>query len=246
MKTLGFFGLYRAGLRRGALGGWLALAATVHQWPLLDSQAQQLRAFGTEPLAQKVPALAELNPPARVELFEAFGKTPVLRISYPWKAYRNASLELRFFSLSQVDDERIQPLFFRSRYWKGKLLHTAYDCLLQAADVPVQKSLSAEGLDWLLVADLSLLGRPALWILREIPADPRLRSQSATAVIYPLLDHWAEDDYHLCLELPGRFYPQPAQLRVWFLRDNRVLWTQKVCWPGLKAAGSSSVAPPSQ
>ena len=176
----------------------------------------------------------ELKSTPRLELFYAFAKTPVLRISYPWKAYSRASVEVRFFSPTQADDERIRPLFFRSRFWNGKLLQRGYDCLLRAADVPVRESFSSDAEEWHLVADRFVLGRPGLYVVRELPTDPRLRTESTTAVIYPLLEHWAIDETQLCLELPDRFYPQPGQLRVWFLRDHQIVWTQKLAWPGMK------------
>ncbi len=183
----------------------------------------------TQPLA-----IAGLAPRHRVELFQAFGKRPVLLVSYPWKEYARASIEVRFFSQTEVDDERIQPLFFRAQYWKGKMIHEAYECLLQAGDTPIYKMFTFEGQDWRLVADRTTLGRPAVCVVREIPAEARLRTQSALAVVYPLLDGWVQEDGHLCLDLPGQYYPQPGQLRVWFLRGNRVLWTEKLAWPGIK------------
>jgi|GEM_PF-1980189 len=188
----------------------------------------------------------------QVELCNVFGKTPVLRIAYPWKAYSRASVELRFFGSSEEDDERIRPLFFRTRYWNGKLLQTGYECLVAASDVPIYRHISSHGWDWHLLADRSPIGRPGLCIVREIPADPRVRTGPALAVVYPLLEHWAEDETHLWLELPGRYYPHPGQLRIWFLRDNRVVWTRKFAWPGVKEPSAASPrpqnpsAPPSQ
>ncbi|MCS7304530.1 MAG: hypothetical protein NZ602_05410 [Thermoguttaceae bacterium] len=218
------------GFGMGAIGGalsWEVLAAGAARSP----SAQPKSALASE---QEALGLAKLEPIPNLDLFEAFGKTPVLRIRYPWKAYTRASVEIRFFSHTEVDDERIQPQFVRARYWKGELLQKAYQCLLEASDVPVHKKISTDGLQWHLVADRSLLGRPALRIIREIPADPRLRTQSAVAVVYPLLEQWAEDDSQLYLELPGQYYSQPGQMRIWFLRDQHVVWAQKLRWPGLK------------
>ena len=230
MKRFWPWSVWMMGLGLGILGQWDAFGAA----PAGSFRLPSTPSPGQPDGEGKPAAFTELGPTARLELFYAFAKTPVLRISYPWKEYSRASVEVRFFSLTEVDDERIQPLFFRTRYWNGKLLQRGYECLLRASDVPVEESFSSDGLQWHLVADRFVLGRPGLYVVREIPADPRLRTKSAIAVIYPLLEHWAADETHLCLELPGRYYPQPGQLRVWFLRDNRIVWTQKLGWPGMK------------
>ena len=232
MKTFWSWSVWAMGLGIGLLGqcmGFGAAPAGPFHLPSTPPPAQ--------PDGQGNPgAFFEGQPTPRLELFYAFAKTPVLRINYPWKAYSRASVEVRFFSPTQADDERIRPLFFRSRYWNGQLLHRGYDCLLRASDVPVQESFSSNAEKWHLVADRFVLGRPGLYVVREIPADPRLRTESTTVVIYPLLEHWAADHTQLCLELPGRYYPQSGQLRIWFLRDNRIVWTQKLAWPGMKGA----------
>ena len=215
--------------------GWIGFTQAFGAAPGQTTLLQPLGGYReASPDTARVLPIPDLEPRHRVELFEAFGKRPVLLVSYPWKEYARASMEVRFFSQTDVDDERIQPLFFRSQYFKGKMLQEVYECLLRAGDVPVSKICTYEGHDWRLLADRTILGRPAVGVVREIAADRRLGTESATAVVYPLLEQWAEDECHLCLELPVRYYPQPGQLRVWFLRENRVLWTEKLTWPGTK------------
>lgn len=229
----------------GILGIWLGGIEAFAAAPQENALAQTLQVQGLRAdTARWLESPPAGEPRHRVELFRAFGKTPVLLISYPWKEYARPSIEVRFLSQNTVDNARIQPLFFRSRYMKAKMVEEVYECLIQAAEVPVHKTLTEEGLDWHLLADRTILGRVGMCVVQEIPGDTQLRTEAEVAVAYPLLEGWAQDAQHVCLELPASYYPQPGQIRVWFLRENRVLWTEKLTWPGVK--GASSPAPSAQ
>lgn len=233
-------------LRIGAPGeefpcAWGAIPASLDFFPgskpLTDKPAPE---SGT---SRKTFLSSQTAPRYRVELFSAFGEKPVLLITYPWKQYNQASIELRLFSRSEPDNEHIQPLFFRSRYWKGPLLQTGYDCLLQGAQMPISKSFSTDKLEGYLIADRSILGRAALTVVCPFASAPPVGSESGVAVVYPLLEQWAQDDCHLCLELPGSYYHQAGQIRVWFLRDHRIVWTHKLGWPGLRESNARKSPP---
>jgi hypothetical protein len=128
------------------------------------------------------------------------------------------------------------------------------------------------GIEFKAVGQRSLLGRPAVCVtcetksleskrsekIRDLEAkipglgkkaedsekktDPSRRIRWA---IFPFAEAWAADDNTLFLSLPEVTFSRPAKIRVFFLRDNDVVWSETKQWPGLNSDAASQ-APESQ
>ena len=50
------------------------------------------------------------------------------------------------------------------------------------------------------------------------------------------LDSWAINDQMLSLDLARHVFIKSGKLFVWFLRGDKVLWEEKIDWPGYRTS----------
>ena len=61
--------------------------------------------------------------------------------------------------------------------------------------------------------------------------------------VFCFLESWSVDKNWLCLDLPRSHFSQAGELYVWFLRGDRIVWEQKLHWPGFDGGAAASSAP---
>ncbi len=165
---------------------------------------------------------------------------PTLRIKYPWKVYRQASVEVRLVTSQKAGAARVRPLMFVSNYMKGELKVKIYRAIDDAASGPVIVPITEKELDMEIFGGQNALGKPAICIARQIPEDDPVRGAVA---VFTELSSWALDDQTLYLNLPGKartaafdtpkpYFAPAGKLHVWFLRGDKVVWREKLDWKG--------------
>jgi hypothetical protein len=56
--------------------------------------------------------------------------------------------------------------------------------------------------------------------------------RGGTRLIFWPIQEWAVDRRTLWLELPKKDFSKPCRLRVWFLREDDIVWSETIAWPG--------------
>jgi len=190
---------------------------------------------------------------AYVSLIKQDTGEPMLVINYPWKRHARPSVEVRILGKGDVDNPLIRPLFFRRDIMKGAVTTAVYHCQDRSEDVPQTATFSKGTHDFEIFGARNSLGRPAVCVacrwrstLADLPRktaealesmdDEEITSKvmppSETWAVFCLLDAWAADRDTLYLELPRDYFAQQSKIRVWFLRDDDVVWTANATWPG--------------
>jgi hypothetical protein len=186
------------------------------------------------PPADNSAEMVAMASPVRV-VQDASG-SPLLLVDYPWARHENPSIEVRMNAPGEQDDRsRIQPLAFVDRLMKGDVTVDIYTCQEKAATLRSAKAFSSGQIDFTIIGDRNLLGMPAVCVACRTPSTASgAESQKAPRAIFPLLRPWASDDHTLILELPKEYFASPCTIRVWFLRRDRTVWSEKLAWPGQK------------
>ncbi len=172
---------------------------------------------------------------ARVSVFrEPTGKT-VLVVSYPWEVHTKPSLEVRLLGPEEPDDERIHPMYFRWKHMKGDTTVAVYRTQDQSENAPV-RAVSREAPEFEILGARNSLTKPAVCAVRWFAHDTESgkKAQPGAGAAFPLLDAWSVNEKTLYLDLPGPYFDAAGPLRVWLLRDDRVVWSETLSWPGLK------------
>jgi len=237
-------GLVPAGLL--VVGLWSAVARA--QGPQAIPPAARLAAPAA-PLAAAAIAAPQAAPtaarrPRHLSLFELEEGLPLLVVDYPWKVHAKTSIEVQLVP-SGAEPGRIEPFLFRHRFFHGGVLVAAYECLDEAARSPASITFTEDETDWEIVGGRNDLGRPAIRVLRRYSAEDRrsLGGDPGALAVFLFLEHWAVRPDRLHLELPARDFAGPGTLHVWFLRGERVLWTETLAWPGRKAPAALPAGP---
>lgn len=190
---------------------------------------------------------------AYVSVIKQHTGEPILAINYPWKRHARPSVEVRILDEKDVDNPLIKPLFFRHDIMKGAVTTAVYHCQDRSEDVPQTASFSKGTHDFEVLGARNLLGRPAVRVacrwrstLADLPPKTaealrsmddeeitsRVMPPSETWAVFCLLGAWAVDQDTLYLELPSDYFAQQSKIRVWFLRENDVVWAANATWPG--------------
>ncbi len=157
---------------------------------------------------------------------------PMLLVHYPWKTHTSASVEVRTLADDESDTAEIRPLGFVARMLEGEVKMALFRCLDSGSEVPQTKRFDArqKGMDFEIVGLKNHLGRGAVQVI--VP--PKVAGGVIGHVAYYPLEPWSTDANKLRLELPtSDFLRKPGRLRVWFLREGRIVWWQTVAWPGM-------------
>ena len=153
-----------------------------------------------------------------------------LVVDYPWKVHDRPSVEVRLVTKKAKDPREARPLFFVGEHFKGEVSLKVYDCLDAAAAVGTTKPLKVGDIEMEIVGRRNSLGKPAVSIVRKIAADED--PAPGSGVVFCQLPAWSANRAMLCLDLPREYFAESGQLYVWFLRGKKVLWEQRVDWPG--------------
>lgn len=177
-----------------------------------------------------------------------------LLISYPWKLHRRPSVEVRLVTGKDGPASAVRPLWFVAEHMKGPVKVTLYDCEDKAAGGPVRESLEDKKVEFDVVGGRNSLGKPAVCVVHRLapeepapgkPAPGKPASDGAgpgkppseeapldATAVYCLLPAWAINQRLLSLDLPRSDFARPGKIHVWFLREEKVLWSETLDWPG--------------
>ncbi len=168
----------------------------------------------------------------RVSLVREPGGKQVLLVTYAWKAHLRPSIEVRLLGRGEPDDERVQPMYFRWKHMKGETTAAIYRCQDRCGDAPLRAAIAEKGDALEALGQRNSLGKPAVCIARWTNTEPKSQYEPGAAAVFPLLDAWSVDERLLYLDLPEDYFASPGALRVWMMRDDQVVWSEKVAWPG--------------
>lgn len=179
---------------------------------------------------------------------------PVLIVEYPWKAHSKASVEVRLLREDDPatpeweddpDTSEVRPLAFVGRIMKGEVMLAAFRAQDLDMETTVTKTFHYKDrdyeIDYSIVAEKNHLGNSAGKII--FPGKPETAEPMPRVIYYPL-EPWAADRDTLRLELPPEHFAKPGRVRVWFFRDDNILWWQTVAWPGLPGVAVKESTPP--
>ena len=198
-------------------------------------------------------AMAQREETSRMAIVEEVDGDRTLVVHYPWKVHDRCSIEVRLVTgkptkagKAPPDVEEARPLYFLANLMKGDVTINLYRCQDEAAGTPQRHvftereyggSLDDEDedeefteIEYEILGRRNRLGRPSVCVARRFSNDGP--APGATA-IFCLLEPWAIDEGLLNLELPPKYFAKPGKLRVWLLRNDKVVWEQRADWPGI-------------
>ncbi len=164
------------------------------------------------------------------------GGEPMLVVRYPWTVHKKPSIEVRTYVQGEEESIRIRPLQFRHGFMKDKVTITVFKTQAASATTRTTVDFTRRDIRFTAMGQRNLLGRPAVYLTCKTkilrPNKTEFPEKSRWA-IYPFMEPWAVDNETLFLSLPESTFATPAKLRLFFLRDNDVAWSEIVQWPGL-------------
>lgn len=176
-----------------------------------------------------------------VSLVKSRGGDRALVISYPWKVHRRASVEIRLVTGKDPGPSGVRPLLFVKEHMKGEGAVAVFRCQDNASGAGMREPLTEKEIKLEIVGRRNSLGRQSVYVLHELAAtDP----VPGTAAVYCLLPAWAINKRLLYLDLPRDDFAQPGKMHVWFLRQDKVLWSETVDWPGYEKRSKDRRAEP--
>ena len=172
----------------------------------------------------------------------------VLAISRPWKTYSRPSIEVCLLPDAFPETARIRPEYFVSRFLKGQVTVDLYRSLEKADELAVRRPFSAGGEQREIVGNRNSLGKAAVCVAcrTESPvAVPPEEKTMLSRATFCLLEYWAGEKDNLYLDLPPDYFGAPGRLQIWILRDDKIVSSDTIRWPGVagyKPAPSSPAA----
>ncbi len=168
------------------------------------------------------------------------GGEPMLVVRYPWTVHKNPSIEVRTYVEGEEESVRIRPLYFCHAFMKDKITLAVYETQAAASATRTTGEFSGGDIQFTAVGDRNLFGRAAVCVTCEtevLKPNKEPFSEKARWAIYPFAELWAADNETLFLSPPDPMFAGPAKIRVFFMRDGNVVWSETKQWPGLKSAG---------
>ncbi|MHB8903265.1 MAG: hypothetical protein ACYC6Y_31270 [Thermoguttaceae bacterium] len=174
------------------------------------------------------------------------GGQPMLVVRYPWTLHKSPSVEVRTYVDGEEESARIRPLLFTNRYMKDTVTITIYQTQAASEATRTIAGFERGDITFEAVGERNLLNRPAVCVtcLTEVlkPNREAFREKARWA-IYPFMEPWAADDQTLFFSLPEVTFSDPAKIRVFFLRDDDLVWSETKSWPGLKKGNEPAAKP---
>jgi hypothetical protein len=184
--------------------------------------------------AENQPAEDAETPPAKPQAtsfataLKGRGGQRTLLIEYLWKAHRNGSVEVRMAADASAAAS-LSPFYFVGDYLKGPVTVKVDRCLDRADDLGGAESFTKDKMDFKIIGQKNSLGKPSVMV---IPSPVGMNPAKRPAAVFLALESWAVNDRMLTLDLPRDLFAKPGTLQVWFLRGEKVLWEERVAWPG--------------
>ena len=163
------------------------------------------------------------------------GGEPMLVIRYPWTLHKKPSIEVRTFVPGEEESVRIRPLQFRSVFMKDTVTIKVYETQAASAATRTTAEFLRHGIAFAAIGERNLLGRPAVCVTCQtevLKPNKEPFPNKARWALYPFMEPWAVNDETVFLSLPKITFTEPAKIRVFFLRDRDVAWSQTLQWPG--------------
>lgn len=183
-----------------------------------------------------------------IKLLEETNGDLVLAISRPWKTYTRPSIEVCLLPDTLPASARIRPEYFVSRFLKGQVTVDLYRSLEKADEVATRLPFSAGGTKFEIVGKRNSLGKAAVCVACRTESPVAVQSEEKTQLpraTFCLLEYWAGEEDNLYLDLPPDYFAAPGRLQIWILRDNSIVSSDTIRWPGIagyKPAPSSPEA----
>lgn len=192
------------------------------------------------------PEITEDRPNSDVRILQDHDGDLVLALHRPWRSFSRPSVEVCLLPDSLPPTTRIRPMYFVSSYLKGQVTADLYRSLDQADEVPVRQPFTEKDLAFEIVGNRNSLGKAAVCVAcrTELPAETltepatgdKKDAKGLPRATFCLLDHWAVEQESLYLDLPKDYFSAPGRLQIWLLRDDRIVWSDTIRWPGLASA----------
>lgn len=187
-----------------------------------------------------IPAFED-QPNPDVRLLEDHDGDLILAIERPWKTFTRPSVEVCLVPDTVPETAKVHPMYFVSNHLKGEVTADLYRALDEASEVPVRRPFSDKKIEFEMVGNRNSLGKAAVCVAcrTEPPVKSSPEDETTLArATFCLLDHWSVERGGLYLTLPADYFPVPGRLRIWLLRDNQIVWSHTIRWPGI-ASGQS-------
>lgn len=189
------------------------------------------------------PALQD-QPNSDVRLLEDHDGELILTIERPWKAFTRPSIEVCLVPDTVPEAAKVHPIYFVSNHLKGEVLADLYRALDEASEVPVRRPITDKKMDFEMVGNRNSLGKAAVCVAcrTEPPVKSSPDDETTLArATFCLLEHWSVEPGGLYLNLPADYFSVPGRLHIWLLRDNQIVWSHTIRWPGI-ASGQPPAA----
>ncbi len=176
------------------------------------------------------------------------GGEPMLVVRYPWTAHQKPSIEVRTYVQGEEESVRIRPLHFNRVFMKGRLTVKVYDTQAASSATRTTIEFTRGEIKFNAIGQRNVLDRPAVCVTCQTEILKRNKDafpEKARWALYPFMDPWAANDKTLFLSLPEPMFSGPAKIRVFFLRDDDLIWSETKQWPGLNS-GDRGQAPASR
>lgn len=156
-----------------------------------------------------------------------------LLVNYPWHLHDRPSLEICLIPEGSQADAPMprNPSRLVSTHLRGKAKADYYRAWDRGSAGTAGKTLQFDGVDWEVLSGINWRGTAGACAMRQVLVKKSL--VTAWAAFWPL-EPWSIDSRRLRLELPADSFREAGQMRIWFLRDEKVLWRQRLAWPGWK------------
>jgi hypothetical protein len=165
----------------------------------------------------------------------------VVSIAQPWRSYRRPSVEVCLLPGDWPENSKLHPLYFVKQTLKGEVTVAVYHCQDRADGVPQRTSLKEHDLEFELFGQRNALGKAAVCVAcRTETPDHKLLPRA----VYCLPEYWASEDGVLYLSLPKDYFGASGKLVVWLLREDSVVWSDTIRWPGIPDAEPAPTAKP--
>jgi len=170
------------------------------------------------------------SPRSHVTTIHDVSGSPILMIDYPWTMHARASIEVAALPADPSGASEVRPLFFFKKLFSDVRKVAVFECQDASAEVLTTASFVEGGTEFEVVGQRNSLGNPSA----VVTSHTQIEAISAVVgrAVFCLLDPWAVDRRLLQLDLPVEQFAKPGKIRIWFLRDDVVLWSEDLPWPG--------------
>jgi hypothetical protein len=152
-----------------------------------------------------------------------------LTIHFRWSLFPNASIEVRLVPGPQAKGANVAPIYFAEQL-KGDVRRALFTCLDHPGEGGRSHSFTKDKTVYDMIGRRNSLGNQGVYVLVH-PEESEAPGASPAAA-YLQLDTWAVDKEVLSLDLPRNPFAKPGTLFVWFFRGDRVVWAERIRWPG--------------